>query len=143
MAVEAEKVPHPDVRKVAKTSAPLRVEKIGKLREILGHLAEKRGTTADFFTDNRADSNRTGLERSSVIQELIEWNEGVPIGATDHEIAFVLKRNRTTVANHKKRLAERREKETLRTMSLGILDKQVEEPVIDLFIYNPTSKTNP
>lgn len=139
MAIEAaERVPHPDIQKTASPAAPLRVDKIGLLRDILGYLAEKRGATADHFIKNGSNYGRRGSsERSSVIEELIEWNEEVPIGANIYEIAFVLKRDRTTIIYHRKKVTERAEKEKLRTGLARALDELVREPVTDLFIYDP------
>lgn len=129
MAIETQyrRLSIPDIRSAPKTPAPLRLKEMGLLHDVFSFLAEKRGVSVEYFTDSTARGGRAGIERSSVVQELIEWNEGVPIGATDQEIAAVIKRDRTTVVNQRKRLRERQEKNLLRATVRNVLDKFVEE----------------
>lgn len=131
MAIEAQhrKLSTRDIQGRPKITTPLRLKEMGLLRDVFSYLAEKRGVTPEYFTDKRREG--------SILQELIEWNEGVPIGATDYEIAAVIKRDRTTVLARKRRLREHQERDTLRTTVRNALDKIAgTPPVTDLFVYD-------
>ena len=125
-------VPQPD-----KKPTPLRVDVISQLRDVLDYLAEKRGTTLPEVLKKRW-RGRAAQQKNSIIRELLEWNEGVPIGGTVYELAFTLRRDRSTVLHHKGELREVQEKEKIRTMLVDIIEKQIpQEPVVDSFFYNP------